>query len=327
MNRAADVALAGLGLVVTSPLLVAAGLAVKLEDGGPVLFRQTRVGKDGKDFELLKLRSMVVDAERTGAGHAVDRGDRRITRVGRLLRRTSIDELPQLWNIVRGDMSVIGPRPTLRYQVERYTRTAAAEARRPARAHRLGADPRPGDAPVGGADRAGRVVRRAPLAPCRPADPAADPACPVRRHVQGGDRRMARGGMTERRAARLGLVGALVVVLAQLVVASAWSLTHDDPTLLDLTRRCLEREKGLVVEATTGDRVAASAGGGTLRTVVEGGLVTIALATSEAEAERLRAAYAAGDPGPRLDVHGRYVALWLRPPSPTQRQVTYDCAY
>ena len=120
VNRAADVALAGLGLVVTSPLLVAAGLAVKLEDGGPVLFRQTRVGKDGKDFELLKLRSMVVDAERTGAGHAVDRGDRRITRVGRLLRRTSIDELPQLWNIVRGDMSVIGPRPTLRYQVERY---------------------------------------------------------------------------------------------------------------------------------------------------------------------------------------------------------------
>ena len=138
---------------------------------------------------------------------------------------------------------------------------------------------------------------------------------------------MARGGMTERRAARLGLVGALVVVLAQLVVASAWSLTHDDPTLLDLTRRCLEREKGLVVEATAGDRVAASAGGGTLRTVVEGGLVTIALATSEAEAERLRAAYAAGDPGPRLDVRGRYVALWLPPPSPTQRQVTYDCAY
>ena len=86
-----------------------------------MLFRQTRVGKDGEDFELLKLRSMVADAERQGAGFAVDRGDARITRVGRVIRRTSIDELPQLWNVVRGDMSVIGPRPTLRYQVERYT--------------------------------------------------------------------------------------------------------------------------------------------------------------------------------------------------------------
>ena len=120
MNRSLDVALAGLGLVVASPLLAVAALAAKLEDGGPVLFRQTRVGKDGEDFELLKLRSMVVDAERQGAGFAVDRGDARITRVGRVIRRTSIDELPQLWNVVRGDMSVIGPRPTLRYQVERY---------------------------------------------------------------------------------------------------------------------------------------------------------------------------------------------------------------
>ena len=121
MNRAADVALAGLGLVFASPFLAAAALAVKLEDGGPILFRQTRVGKDGADFELLKLRSMVIDAERKGAGFAIDRGDARITRVGRFLRRTSIDELPQLWNVVRGEMSVIGPRPTLRYQVERYT--------------------------------------------------------------------------------------------------------------------------------------------------------------------------------------------------------------
>jgi lipopolysaccharide/colanic/teichoic acid biosynthesis glycosyltransferase len=121
VNRVADVALAGLGLALTSPLLAAAAVAVKLEDGGPVLFRQRRVGKNGADFELLKLRSMVVDAERQGAGFAVDRGDARITRVGRFLRRTSIDELPQLWNVVRGDMAVIGPRPTLRYQVDRYT--------------------------------------------------------------------------------------------------------------------------------------------------------------------------------------------------------------
>ena len=120
MNRVADVAVAGLGLVLTSPLLAAAAVAIKLEDGGPVLYRQTRVGKDGEDFELLKLRSMSVGAEHVGAGFAVDRGDSRITRVGRVLRRTSVDELPQLWNVLRGDMSVIGPRPTLRYQVDRY---------------------------------------------------------------------------------------------------------------------------------------------------------------------------------------------------------------
>ncbi len=121
MNRAADVAVAGLGLALAGPFLAAAALAIKLDDGGPVLFRQTRVGKDGKDFELVKLRSMSVGAEHLGAGFAVDQGDARITRVGRALRRLSVDELPQLWNVLRGDMSVIGPRPTLRYQVDRYT--------------------------------------------------------------------------------------------------------------------------------------------------------------------------------------------------------------
>jgi lipopolysaccharide/colanic/teichoic acid biosynthesis glycosyltransferase len=120
LNRALDVAIAGAGLVLASPVLAAAALAVKLEDRGPALYRQTRVGKDGHDFQLLKLRTMVVGAEKLGAGYAVNEGDPRITRVGRFLRRTSIDELPQLWNVVRGDMSLIGPRPTLRYQVERY---------------------------------------------------------------------------------------------------------------------------------------------------------------------------------------------------------------
>jgi lipopolysaccharide/colanic/teichoic acid biosynthesis glycosyltransferase len=120
VNRALDVALAGTGLLAASPLLALAALAVKLEDGGPVLYRQTRVGKDGGDFELLKLRTMVVGAEKVGAGLAVNRGDPRITRAGRLLRWLSLDELPQLWNVVRGDMSMIGPRPTLRYQVEQY---------------------------------------------------------------------------------------------------------------------------------------------------------------------------------------------------------------
>jgi lipopolysaccharide/colanic/teichoic acid biosynthesis glycosyltransferase len=120
VNRAADLAIAGGTLLVASPLLALAAIAVKLEDGGPVLYRQTRVGKDGTDFQLLKLRTMVVGAETMGAGLAVDRGDPRITRSGRLLRKLSLDELPQLWNVVRGEMSVIGPRPTLRYQVEQY---------------------------------------------------------------------------------------------------------------------------------------------------------------------------------------------------------------
>jgi lipopolysaccharide/colanic/teichoic acid biosynthesis glycosyltransferase len=120
VNRAADVAIAGTALVVASPFLALSALAIKLDGGGPVLFRQTRVGKDGVDFELLKLRTMVVGAEKIGAGYAVTEGDSRITRTGRVLRKLSIDELPQLWNVVRGDMSVIGPRPTLRYQVEEY---------------------------------------------------------------------------------------------------------------------------------------------------------------------------------------------------------------
>jgi lipopolysaccharide/colanic/teichoic acid biosynthesis glycosyltransferase len=121
VNRVADIVVAGAALIATSPLLGAAALAIKLEDRGPVLYRQTRVGKDGHDFELLKLRTMVVGAEKLGAGAAVNKGDARITRTGRVLRRLSLDELPQLWNVVRGEMSVIGPRPTLRYQVERYT--------------------------------------------------------------------------------------------------------------------------------------------------------------------------------------------------------------
>ena len=121
VHRAVDATLAGVGLAVASPFLAAAAAAIKLDDGGPVLFRQERVGKDGVPFELLKLRTMVVGAERQGAGYAVDRGDARITRVGRVLRKLSLDELPQLWNVVRGEMSLIGPRPTLAYQVERYT--------------------------------------------------------------------------------------------------------------------------------------------------------------------------------------------------------------
>jgi lipopolysaccharide/colanic/teichoic acid biosynthesis glycosyltransferase len=119
VNRALDVAGAAVGLVLASPALALAALGIKLEDRGPVFYRQRRVGRDGRDFELVKLRTMVVGAE--AEGWAVNRGDPRITCVGRLLRRLSVDELPQLWNVVRGEMSLVGPRPTLRYQVEQYT--------------------------------------------------------------------------------------------------------------------------------------------------------------------------------------------------------------
>ena len=122
MNRVLDVVGASVGLALASPFLAAAAIAIKLDDRrGPVLYRQQRVGKDGHEFELVKLRTMVVGAERQGAGWAVNRGDPRITRVGSVLRRISLDEVPQLWNVVRGEMSLIGPRPTLAYQVEQYT--------------------------------------------------------------------------------------------------------------------------------------------------------------------------------------------------------------
>jgi len=121
VRRAFDLVASSLLLLGASPVLLVAALAIVLEDRGPVLYRQRRVGKDGKEFELLKLRTMVVGAEKVGAGWAVNEGDPRITTVGRLLRRLSLDELPQLWNVLRGEMSLIGPRPTLAYQVERYT--------------------------------------------------------------------------------------------------------------------------------------------------------------------------------------------------------------
>jgi lipopolysaccharide/colanic/teichoic acid biosynthesis glycosyltransferase len=121
VNRALDVAGSAVGLAVSSPFLAVAALAIKLDDGGPVLYRQRRVGHRGEEFDLLKLRTMVVGAEKQGAGWAVNRGDPRITRAGRVLRRLSLDELPQFWNVLRGDMSLIGPRPTLSYQVEQYT--------------------------------------------------------------------------------------------------------------------------------------------------------------------------------------------------------------
>jgi lipopolysaccharide/colanic/teichoic acid biosynthesis glycosyltransferase len=119
-RRALDILVAAAGLVCAAPLIALAALAIRLESPGPVIYRQRRIGLGGRAFEVLKLRTMVDGAEHIGAGLAVDRGDARITRVGALLRRTSIDELPNLLNVLRGEMSLIGPRPTLPHQVEAY---------------------------------------------------------------------------------------------------------------------------------------------------------------------------------------------------------------
>jgi lipopolysaccharide/colanic/teichoic acid biosynthesis glycosyltransferase len=121
VSRPLDLLLAGALLVLAAPLLGLAALAIRLESRGPVFYRQRRVGRHGRPFELWKLRTMVPGAEAMGAGIYVLEGDPRITRVGRLLRRFSLDELPNLVNVVQGDMAIVGPRPTVAEQVDRYT--------------------------------------------------------------------------------------------------------------------------------------------------------------------------------------------------------------
>ena len=121
MKRAFDLLAGGAAALLTSPLLALACLAIRLESPGHPLYAQTRVGKDGELFRIWKLRTMVSGAEFIGAGLALQEGDERITRTGALLRRTSLDELPNLWNVVRGEMSIVGPRPTVPVQVQQYT--------------------------------------------------------------------------------------------------------------------------------------------------------------------------------------------------------------
>ena len=121
MPRALDIVVASAALLVLSPLLALAALLIKLESRGAVFYRQRRVGRGGQPFEMWKLRTMVPGAETMGAGLYVLEGDSRITRVGRRLRRFSLDELPNLVNVVRGEMAIVGPRPTVQQQVDRYT--------------------------------------------------------------------------------------------------------------------------------------------------------------------------------------------------------------
>ncbi len=120
LRRALDVLIAATALLLTAPIIAVAAVAIRLESRGPAVFRQRRVGRLGEPFELYKLRTMVSGAEGMGAGLVVDVGDARITRVGNVLRRTSLDELPNLINVLRGEMSIVGPRPTVQVQVDRY---------------------------------------------------------------------------------------------------------------------------------------------------------------------------------------------------------------
>ena len=121
IRRAVDLLVSGAALVITAPLVLVALLAVRLETPGGTVYRQRRVGRDGHEFDVLKIRTMVSGAEHIGAGLAVDEGDARITKVGAFLRRWSIDELPNLVNVLRGEMTLIGPRPTVPSQVAEYS--------------------------------------------------------------------------------------------------------------------------------------------------------------------------------------------------------------
>ncbi|HEX3910938.1 MAG TPA: sugar transferase [Solirubrobacteraceae bacterium] len=121
IRRLIDILVSLVATLLCAPLLLIAVIAIRLESPGSVIYRQRRSGRYGEQFDMLKLRTMVDGAEHVGAGLAVNAGDARITRVGRFLRRTSLDELPNLLNVLRGDMSLIGPRPTLPAQVAQYT--------------------------------------------------------------------------------------------------------------------------------------------------------------------------------------------------------------
>ena len=120
IKRALDIVLALIGSVVSAPVIALLAVAIRLESPGHPIYLQTRVGKDGEAFSIYKLRTMVRGAEFTGAGLAIQQGDERITRLGAFLRRYSLDELPNLWNVLRGEMSIVGPRPTVQVQVQQY---------------------------------------------------------------------------------------------------------------------------------------------------------------------------------------------------------------
>ena len=121
IKRGMDIVIALIGTVVSAPLVALLAVAIRLESRGHPIYRQARVGRDGELFSICKLRTMVSGAEFMGGGLAISEGDERVTRLGALLRRSSLDELPNLWNVLRGEMSIVGPRPTVQVQVEHYS--------------------------------------------------------------------------------------------------------------------------------------------------------------------------------------------------------------
>ena len=121
MPRALDIVIATVALVVFSPVVLIAAVAIKLGSRGPVIYRQRRVGRGGREFEMWKLRTMVTGSDPVGVGTIVTRDDPRVTAAGRFLRRTSLDEVPNLVNVLRGEMAIVGPRPTIPAQVNDYT--------------------------------------------------------------------------------------------------------------------------------------------------------------------------------------------------------------
>ena len=121
IKRCIDCVLMSIALILTIIPMAIVALAVKVDSPGPILFKQDRIGKNGKVFRILKFRSMCVGAEKTGSGVYSGKGDARVTRVGKIIRATSLDELPQIFNILRGDMSLIGPRPPLTYHPWEYS--------------------------------------------------------------------------------------------------------------------------------------------------------------------------------------------------------------
>lgn len=120
IKRIFDVVISLIALIILSPILLIVAIAIKIESKGPIIFKQQRIGKGGKVFNIYKFRSMIVGAEKMGTGVYSKKGDSRVTKVGKFIRMTSIDELPQLVNILKGEMSIIGPRPVLTYHPWKY---------------------------------------------------------------------------------------------------------------------------------------------------------------------------------------------------------------